>query len=154
MEDKEKALGFWFAGAQVKIHLAGDANSDAISIMEHRMPEGFSPPIHVHHHEDESFFVLEGQIRFVAGELDQMRCAGQSIHVPRGVIHSFKVISPEGGRMLTITRGGFEQAVRDSSPVATSDDLPMAFRPSAAEQQKLADACARNGINLLGPPLS
>lgn len=154
MDNKEKALGFWFAGAQVKVHLAGGANADGISIMEHRMPEGFSPPVHVHHHEDESFFVLEGQIRFVAGGSDQLRCAGQSIHVPRGVIHSFKVLSPEGGRMLTVTRGGFEQAVRDSSPVATKDSLPMDFRPCAAEQQKLTDACARNGIDLLGPPLA
>jgi uncharacterized cupin superfamily protein len=37
-------------------------------VLEHRVPHGDSPPLHVHRNEDEVFHVLEGELRFVAGD--------------------------------------------------------------------------------------
>jgi hypothetical protein len=52
--------------------------------------------------------------------------------------------------MLTITRGGYEQAVREASLPATTDALPQVSCLNVDDQQRLADACARTGIDLVG----
>lgn len=49
------AFGLWFADSQVKIRLSGTDNPERLSVLEHRMARGFSPPWHVHHDEGEAF---------------------------------------------------------------------------------------------------
>ncbi|WP_292656634.1 cupin domain-containing protein [Mesorhizobium sp.] len=59
------------------------------------------PPVHVHHNEDEVIHVIEGGYEFwLDGEVVPV-AAGASIFLPRGVPHTFRVISPGPGRNLT-----------------------------------------------------
>src|SRR6185436_15141490 len=75
---------------------------------------------------------------------------------PKGIAHSYRVLSPGGARFLTITRGpDFEGLVRFLGRAAERDELPAPAGPPTPEQAaKLAEACARFGIDLVGPPLS
>ena len=145
--------GLWFTTAQLKISQSKSDTTGRPSIIEHRMAGGFGPPQHVHHDEDETFYILEGRFRFESDGMVRHLGAGEAIHLPRGIPHGFKVTSPEGGRCLTITRGGFEAMVRDASRPATDDGLPDQSEPTPEMQAQLARICHAHGIDLVGPPI-
>jgi len=140
----------WFMTAYLKIHLPKAANVAGVSLIEHRMAEGFAVPLHVHHDEDESFYILDGEFRFQVGDNVLTVSAGQALHVPGGVVHSFRVISPEA-RFLTITPGRFEAMVRTASRPAPAPILPPQKVPTPEEQDALVALCAAHGIEFVGP---
>lgn len=145
----------WFNGTLATIRVSGQAGADTISVIEHLMPYGASPPLHIHHNEDEVFHILEGVVRFNVGGKDLYGGAGQTMLAPKGVPHSYRVESAEGARCLTITtRGDFERMVREVSVPAPKAEIPPQVAPTAEVIQALTEACARNGIDIVGAPLS
>jgi hypothetical protein len=74
---------------------------------------------------------------------------------PKGVIHTYRAESPEGGRFLTVTRGtDFEQLVRAFGRPAERLELPPPAGPPTAEAMAaLTEAAAARGITFHGPPL-
>lgn len=97
---------------------------------------------------------LEGEILFQIGETSQVAKAGDALVGPRGQPHGFRVISKDGARLLTISRGGFETAVRTASRPAETNGLPVPSEPTPVMQASLGSICAANGIELLGPPMA
>ena len=53
---------FWFVDILWVVHATGEQTQGAYSVIEQRMPEGSGPPPHVHPFEDETFWVMEGEI--------------------------------------------------------------------------------------------
>jgi mannose-6-phosphate isomerase-like protein (cupin superfamily) len=149
------ARDLWFMNTRVIPCVACTEGSDALSVLEHLALQGDSPPLHVHHNEDEVFRVLDGELRVRIGDRETLLRAGATAFAPKGVPHSYRVESPGGARWLTITRGGdFERFVRSFSRPAERDGLPESSGPPTPEQaQALAAACAQYGIELVGPPL-
>lgn len=146
---------FWFKGTLVNIRLSWKAGQDRVSVVEHHMPYGESPPLHVHRNEDEVFHVLEGRIRIQIDGRDTVVHAGETMLAPKGMPHSFRVESAEGARCLTITSGGdFENMIREMGEPALSAELPPQGEPTPAMIVALTEACARNGIEIIGAPLS
>ena len=69
--------------------------------------------MHLHRKEAEHFVVIAGSYRIAIGEKIFEASAGASITLPRDVPHSWRNISGEPGRLVTIlTPGGFEQCVQ------------------------------------------
>jgi len=153
MKGEPAASGLWFLNGHVTIKLSKRNNADSISIIEHHLPAGFGPPLHIHRYEDEMFYVLDGEIRFRMGDSIREARTGEIIHLPAGVPHGFKVLSATGGRALTVTRGGFEDMVASASRPASAVMLPPYGEPTPEMQQRLFDLCAQNGIDLVGPPI-
>jgi uncharacterized RmlC-like cupin family protein len=69
-------------------------------VAEFIFPAGFSPPWHLHHNTAESFYVLEGEIRFQCADDVQRHGPGGFVDLPPGVPHSFYVESENGARAL------------------------------------------------------
>jgi quercetin dioxygenase-like cupin family protein len=151
---KPNTNSLWFMTAHLIVHLSQVDNADGISIIEHRMAEDFGPPLHIHYDEDETFIVLEGVFRFQLGGYVREAKAGDIVFLPKGVQHGFKVVSSEGGRCLTITRGRFEDMVRAASRPALAETLPEQVPPTREQQAALADICSKHGIDLIGPPIA
>lgn len=142
-------------GSIVSLRLASAENSGAISIIEHRMPFGLAPPLHVHKNEDEIFHIMEGTMRFEIGGMTKLAHAGDVICAPKGVAHSFVVESTGGAHCLTIVRGtDFETMVQQAATPAHPSEEPRLVAPTAKDVENLANACARNGIEIIGPPLA
>ena len=59
-------------------------------------------PLHVHHHEDEVWYVLEGALRFQIGDEEIEARAGGAVFAPRGKPHTFWNPSPEPARYLVV----------------------------------------------------
>lgn len=145
----------WFLNTLVKIRVPNTSGQDEITIMEHRAPAGDSPPLHIHRNQDEGFVVLDGEIRVNMDGKEIIARKESALLAPKGIPHSYKVISAEGARFLTITRGpDFEGLVRFLGRPAERDALPVPSGPPSPEQAaKLAEICAKFGIDLIGPPL-
>ena len=150
------SISLWFLNTLVNIRVPNTSGADGITIMEHRAPVGDSPPLHIHRNQDEGFVVLDGEIRVNLDGREIVARKESILLAPKGIPHSYKVISPAGARFLTITRGpDFEGLVRFLGRPAERDELPAPSGPPSPEQAaKLAEICAKFGIDLVGPPLT
>ena len=90
-----------------------------------RAPKGAGSPLHVHHREDEWFYVAEGELTFWVGGRVIHASAGSFVFGPRDIPHTFTVDS-ELARFLLVTEpGGFESFMRElSQPALTLTPPP------------------------------
>ena len=115
---------WWFDSLAV-IKLTAAQTGGLMSIVEITEPACAKAPLHVHHLEDETFWVLEGDVTFEVGDTTCEASAGDVAFGPRDVPHRYTV-GDAGCRMLFIlTPGGFEGAIRDMSTPARSRTLPL-----------------------------
>ena len=143
----------WFTTARLTIHLSQKDNADGLTLIEHRMAEGFAVPLHVHLDEDESFYILEGEVRMqIDGEV-RLLTAGTALTVPGGTPHSFRIVSREV-RFLSITTGRFEAMIRSMARPAAGDGLPPQDAPTDSDVAALVAACAAHGIEFRGPAVA
>jgi len=107
--------------------------------------------MHVHHREDESFYVLEGQLRLQCGDETFVAEAGSYIFLPRDVPHSFRVEGDTPARMLTIeTPGGGERFFVDAGRPVEGEGLPDAAPVDVELLRRVGNAY---GAEVVGPPL-
>jgi quercetin dioxygenase-like cupin family protein len=144
-----------FHGTLVSVRASANDNADGISIIEHKMPFGMAPPMHIHKNQDEVFHILRGRMRFQIGNATVIGQAGDILTVPKGMPHGFIVESADGAHCMTITQGkDFETMVIGMSEPVTIDFLPALLEPTKPQIDALAAACARNNIEIIGPPLA
>jgi quercetin dioxygenase-like cupin family protein len=145
----------WFLDTLVSIPVEHASGADGVSVIESWARKGDSPPLHVHHTEDEIFHVLEGELRVRMGDEDIVLRAGATVLAPRGEAHTYRVETPEARWLAITTRGDFERMVRTMSRTAERPELPDPSGPPTQEQMDaLAAACAECGIEFVGPPLA
>ncbi len=137
---------FRFLGLPSLIRSTAETTSGAFGLIEHwDMPPEFASPYHTHHREDESFYVLEGEIAFVCGGKWLKAGPGAFVYGPRGIAHGFKVIGNIPARMLLMCNpGGFEQFVLEQT-------TPITEPPSAPDMGRLMTLAAKYGIDIHGP---
>ena len=145
----------WFLNTFITVRVSESDGQDGISVLEFRAPYGDSPPLHLHRTEDEVFHILEGEFRLKVQDQEHRAGVGDTLLGPKGIPHTYRVESLQGGRFLTVTvRGDFERFVRAMSRPAERPDLPEpAGAPSAEAIQALTATAAKYGIEFVGPPL-
>src|SRR3954449_12390979 len=57
----------WFLGFLVTIKSSHETTDGTVSVMDHYGVQGLGSPLHVHHNEDEWFYVTEGELTFWIG---------------------------------------------------------------------------------------
>lgn len=144
---------FAFLGTLMALK-AGAAETDGqFSLIDQVAPPGFATPLHVHHREDEAFYVLDGAISVLVGERTIDATPGTFVYLPRDVPHAFRVVSAGPARLLQLTApAGIEQGfVEMGEPVATLDGPPPG-PPSHEAIGRIAAISAKYGVEQLGPP--
>jgi quercetin dioxygenase-like cupin family protein len=132
-----------FGGVEFLVKISSDDTAGAFTLLENVNPAGTVLPPHIHHNEDETFYILDGEFEFVVGGQTLRAGAGDTAFAPRGIPHSFTVVSATPGRTLVLaTPGGFERCMEELSGLA-SDPPDMA---------PVLEVCARHGIEFLPPP--
>ena len=141
----------WFFGALVIVKASGETTAGRVTVIEHLAPEGSGPPIHVHHREDEWFYVIEGELTFWVGGRIIKAPTGSFVYGPRDIPHTFTVTSPQARSLVVTEPAGFERFMRALSEPAAARTLPPAGVPLPS-RDKIMAAAAEFGLEILGPP--
>ena len=101
---------YWGPGDHYTFLVTGEESGGAYFAMEALVPPGGGPPPHIHRREDETFYLLEGEIQFRLGDETITAGPGDFVNVPRGTVHNFRNAGSETARMvLTFTPAGMER---------------------------------------------
>ena len=72
------------------------------------------PPPHIHHLEEEQFYVLDGRLTYSVGDQTFEVSTGDFIHIPRDTVHSFKNGSRPSRLLATFSPAGIEGFFREA----------------------------------------
>jgi mannose-6-phosphate isomerase-like protein (cupin superfamily) len=140
----------WFLDSLLVIKASKESTNGSTTVIECHAPGGDGSPLHVHHREDEYFFVIDGELQFVVDGERLVAPAGAFVLAPRGVPHAFRVSSEKAHFLLMCEPAGFEEFVRATSVPAEAATLP----PPPTEPpdfERFAAVAAEHGIEFLGP---
>ena len=141
-------LRFWGGGILTMKATAAETDG-AFMLFEDHMPQGKTTPLHAHANEDETLYVLDGEIVVhIDGENHRLGPGGIAV-APRGVPHAFLVTSPTARVLCLQTPGSAEGFYRGASEPAGADtDLA-----GAVDFDRVRQSAERSGgMQLLGPP--
>lgn len=135
----------WFNGGLVTFYALGEDTGGAFTLFEEAVaPEEGAPP-HLHHEEDQAFFVLQGDHEFVCDGRAFEAKAGFFVYVPRGTVHSFENVGAEAGRLLILSApaGGTEKFFLDRGEPAADRSSPP---PDSRAPETLEDIAREKKI--------
>lgn len=142
----------WFLRNRMTVKATAQSTGGAYGLVESWIAPGFSPPLHVHHREDEAFYVLEGDLTMRCGDRTFRAGPGAFVFLPRDVPHSFVVEGDTPARMLTLlSPGGGEGLFIDGGRPPAHDGLPPAEPPDIEALRRVS---ARYGAEIVGPPMA
>jgi quercetin dioxygenase-like cupin family protein len=131
--------GVWFLDSLLIVKATGEQTGGAFGLIDNVMPPGDSP-YHVHHNEDEAFYIGDERIKAEPGTW---------VYGPREVPHGFRIEGDSLARMLLLnTPAGFEQFLVEAGEPAKELNLPPAEPP---DMERLMSVAAKYGIDILGP---
>jgi len=73
----------WFMGALVRVRASGENTAGCLDVLEHKGERGYSSPLHRHLAEEETFFVLDGELRVEVGGEAHAAGPGAVAFLPR-----------------------------------------------------------------------
>jgi quercetin dioxygenase-like cupin family protein len=145
----EEGTHLWTMGMLMTIKASASQTNGEFSVMEARLPAGAAPPLHVHHHEAEINYVIDGRIRFQCGDVVRDCGPGDFVFLPKDTPHSFRA-GPDGGRMLGIVApAGLDELYAQVGEAAEELKLPDK-PPNVARWLELAP---KYSIEVVGPPV-
>ena len=144
----------WWIGMLATIKATAEQTGGQYTLVEILAPEGFASPLHVHHFEDEGFYILEGEMTFYLGGQTIEAQPGSFLFGPKEVPHAFTVDSGPARLLFVLSPAGFEDLVREMGEPARELTIPPAPEapPDEAEMERMAAIAARHGNEILGPP--
>lgn len=115
----------WFLGALSQPRVSGGQTGGAFALADHLARRGNASPVHVHNRDNETFFVLDGELRVFAGEEEHTAGPGTVAVLPRCVSHAY-VVTTATARFLTLAHPGRVRAVRHRGRRARPGPHPAA----------------------------
>ncbi len=131
-------------GIPMVIRIHGRDSGGVVSVVESLDLPGGGPPPHIHHKEDETFQILEGEYEWTVGGETFVATKGTMIFAPRGVPHTYRYLGSTPGRLMcVITPSGFEGFFEEIAAMTPEQqqDIP-----------RVMEIGASYGVEFLPPP--
>jgi quercetin dioxygenase-like cupin family protein len=139
----------WYNGSLFTFLATGEETQGQFALIEAVARKGNAPPRHIHHREDETFYVLEGEITVSVGDRTIKATPGTMVFLPRDIAHSF-VIESEHLRMLVLLApASLEEWFKEFSVPAQALTLPPATDAPFSEIQKMLAAAPGYGLEFV-----
>jgi quercetin dioxygenase-like cupin family protein len=144
----EEGEALWFSGVLVTMKATAEQTGGEFLLIEELASRGTATPLHVHPEDDESFYILEGELTFYLEDGQPIPAsAGSFVHILKGYFpHAFQVDS-ETARFLVRTTPVHEHFIRAAAEPAQSRTLPPQEPP---DMEKVGAAGAEYGVEILG----
>jgi mannose-6-phosphate isomerase-like protein (cupin superfamily) len=148
--DEGEAL--WWVGLLATIKATAEQTGGRYTLVEVLAPDGYGSVRHVHHTEDEAFWILEGEMTFYVGDQTIKARPGSFLFGPKEVPHAFAVNSGPARLLFILSPAGFEDLVREMGEPARELSIPPQLgSPDEAELERMAAIAARHGNEILEP---
>lgn len=138
-------------GDRATFLVTGEDSHGGCFIFEGVFAPGGGPPPHVHHFEDETFYILEGTATFDVGGQTIHAEPGDCIHIPRGTVHSLTNGAVQGRALIIVSPArpnGVQQFFEESFyPVSDGSVSPPPITDELV--QRMTEAAARNGMEFV-----
>jgi pimeloyl-ACP methyl ester carboxylesterase/quercetin dioxygenase-like cupin family protein len=132
-------------GGPLTFKLRGEQSNGKLAVLENVLPPGEGPPVHTHANEDEAWYVLEGELRFIADAEESKLPAGSFVFVPSGTTYTFQNVGVQPARILVIlTPAGLEPFFERVAEIPGDTDILAAYR----------NIGRGFGVDVVGPPLA
>lgn len=121
-----------------------DTNGELAIFEQTSLSQGKGTPMHIHHYQDEVFYVTEGAYYFQVGEEKFKLAKGDSIFLPRKIPHAWTQVS-ETGKMTVVLQ-----------PAGKLEDFFVAVAALDHEptQEEMKTIFENNDMQVVGPPLN
>lgn len=149
--ENEQAQAWWFLDTLVVEHRCAPGMDTVV--LEMTLPAGSAPPLHVHDDLDDTWYILEGRMAVRCGDDELAVGAGHWVSMPRGVPHTFRVVSEGEARILLVhDNPSFRDLVRDLGTPAPFRALPS--NQTLPPIDELVRIAASHDLRPVGPPMS
>lgn len=141
----------WVVGDRYTIKASGEDTGGAFALFEAIVPPQAGPPPHVHHREDEAFYVLEGEVLFHADGRSFTAGPGAWVTLTKGSLHHFKNTGTTPARMLIlVTPSGLEKYFLEVGREARDGDVAPVV-PTPEDVEKLVAVAPKYGLEIRLP---
>ena len=120
-----------------------DTDGDLAIFEQTSLSQGKGTPLHIHHFQDEIFYVIEGKYKFQVGDEKHDLTVGDSIFLPRKVAHAWTQVSEKGKMIVTMQPAGKLE----------NFFVTMAALDHQPDQEEIAKIFSDNEMQVVGPPL-
>ena len=127
-----------FGEVAIAVHASSESTGGALSLFE-EVPPLVDTPRHVHTHENELFYVLDGEHVIEVGDEELHAGPGGTVFAPRGIPHAQRRVVPGEGRLLVLTTpGGFDGFFRELAAADAAGTLGPDAYAAASEKYGIA----------------
>ena len=145
---KSEGRSFWLLTDLHTFKVVGDDTNGAFTVAELTARPELAPPPHIHRHNDESFYILEGTFEFSLAGQAFTAGAGAFVHLPRGVVHTHRAGGGASARALVIqSPAGVERFIEEAGKPATDPSVPPA-PPDRSELERIIAIAKKHGIEV------
>ncbi|MEI1375452.1 quercetin 2,3-dioxygenase [Nostoc sp. UHCC 0926] len=150
LQQPGQGSSYWVFGDLCTFKAVGEETGQAYALIEITVQPQNGPPPHIHNHEDEAFYIQEGELEFQLDEQIILAIPGTFLHSPKGQLHRFTNIGSQPAKLLCwVTPAGLEKFFMEVGvPVSERTQLPSL---SPADIEKILAAAPRYGLEIILP---
>src|ERR671933_2468487 len=139
---------FWLATDLHIFKATGEDTDQAFALAELVAQPQFAPPPHIHHREDESYYILEGEFEFLDNNRTFIVGPGSFVYLPKGRLHMHRAAGGAPARALVlVTPAGIEKFIEEAGEPATDKSSPPA-PPELPELERIVAIAQKYGIEV------
>jgi mannose-6-phosphate isomerase-like protein (cupin superfamily) len=140
----------WSLGGRFTIKVSEADVAGRFALVEAVAYQSTEPPLHIHHNEDEAWYVLDGKMTLFVGDAVLEASTGSFVLAPKGIPHTFTVDIEPTRVLVFASPAGFERFALELGHPATSDTPPADLAVPGPDV--LGPVAERFGIEVVGPP--
>jgi mannose-6-phosphate isomerase-like protein (cupin superfamily) len=138
---------FFLVGDQLTSKVEGQQTNRAFDAAINYVPPGSGPPPHIHHREDEMFYVLEGTGEFIQDGRKVTAEPGAVVYLEKDLPHTFKSVGAVPLRMIVVTAPSrFAAFTAEAGEPITA--IPSGREVTPAAVEKLLRVAPKYGMEL------
>lgn len=148
----DEGRAIWHQGSLVTLKATSEDTDGQLWAAVQLAGCGWASPRQIHAHQEQAWYVIEGQVVFAIGEERVCAAAGSFVFAPRGTPRTLRVESDTARYLELGLPAGFERFFIETGGAARSLTLPVSSRQPPRPDHHAVELRGY-GVDVMGPPL-